>query len=164
MLRFLELLETLKSKPQTWLVTGVAGFIGSNLLPALLAANQRVIGLDNFFTGKKENIVDGLDEVRGTHRSNFLCIDGDIRDLQVCQKACRGVDYVLHLAAAGSVPRSIEDPAFSNDNNVTGFLNLLLAARDQRVRRLVYASSSAVYGPACPKSRVNRCSRSRLTP
>jgi len=136
-----------------WLITGVAGFIGSNLLEGLLRLNQKVTGLDNFSTGYRHN----LDQVRELVGSeawlNFTFIDGDIRRLEDCRNACRGVDYVLHEAALGSVPRSIEDPILSNENNVTGFLNMLLASRDAPVRRFVYAASSSTYGdhPDLPK-------------
>ena len=152
-----ELLETLRREPKTWLVTGVAGFIGSNLLETLLKANQRVIGLDNFSTGKKENIAEAIEQLNERQRARFTLVAGDIKDLSTCRRACEKVDYVLHQAALGSVPRSIENPVNSNDTNVSGFLNLLVAARDQRVRRVVYASSSAVYGdsPALPKVEAN---------
>ncbi|GAB4263886.1 SDR family oxidoreductase [Deferrisoma sp.] len=128
----------------TFLVTGVAGFIGSNLAEALLARGHRVRGLDNFLTGKPENL-EGLDGLE------FL--EGDVRDPETCREACEGVDYVLHEAALGSVPRSIEDPALSNECNVTGTLNLLVAARDAGVKRLVFAASSSAYGdtPTLPK-------------
>ncbi|MBM9536011.1 NAD-dependent epimerase/dehydratase family protein [Desulfobulbus alkaliphilus] len=145
--------EQLLRNPCTWLVTGVAGFIGSNLLETLLQLGQRVVGLDNFSTGYQHN----LDEVR--HRvgmeawKKFHCIKGDIRELTVCHQACQGVDYVLHQAALGSVPRSIEDPINTNENNSTGFLHILVAARDARVHRFVYAASSSTYGdhPGLPK-------------
>jgi len=139
--------------PRTWLVTGAAGFIGSNLVETLLALGQKVVGLDNFATGHKKN----LDEVRmraGPGRwKNFRFIPGDILDLKTCRRAGRGVDFVLHQAALGSVPRSIEDPIHASDSNVTGFLNMLVAARDAKVKRFVYASSSAIYGdaPRLPK-------------
>ena len=149
--------ETLKTKllaaPNTWLVTGVAGFIGSNLLEALLRLNQRVVGLDNFSTGHQRN----LDEVRALvtqeQWSLFTFIHGDIRNFVDCKKACNGVDYVLHQAALGSVPRSIEDPIVTNQNNIDGFLNMLVASRDAKVKRFVYAASSSTYGdhPDLPK-------------
>jgi UDP-N-acetylglucosamine 4-epimerase len=122
------------------LVTGGAGFIGSNLCEALLEMNNTVLCLDNFATGKRENIAHlYLDD-------NFTLIEGDIRKLEVCLKACQGVDYVLHQAALGSVPRSIKDPITSNDVNVSGFLNMLVAARDNGVKRFVFAASSSTYG------------------
>ncbi|HEX8392032.1 MAG TPA: SDR family oxidoreductase [Longimicrobium sp.] len=142
----------LRRAPRTWLVTGVAGFIGSNLLQRLLELGQTVVGLDNFATGKREN----LDEVLaacGDHAHRFRFIEGDIRDLQSCRDACAGADYVLHQAALGSVPRSIDDPLLVNAVNVVGGLNVLQAAREAGVRRLVFAASSAVYGdhPGLPK-------------
>jgi len=136
-----------------WLVTGVAGFIGSNLLEALLKLDQTVVGLDNFATGKQNN----LDEVRvlvGARQwARFRFIAGDIGELASCRQGCEGVDFVLHQAALGSVPRSLSDPIATHQSNVSGFLNLLVAARDAKVKAFVYASSSAVYGdhPALPK-------------
>jgi UDP-N-acetylglucosamine 4-epimerase len=145
--------EQLQNKPQTWLITGVAGFIGSNLLEALLKLNQKVVGLDNFSTGHKYN----LDEVRGmvstSQWQNFRLIKADICNFADCQEACIGMDYVLHQAALGSVPRSLEDPLATNASNVTGFLNILVAARNAKVKRFVYAASSSTYGdhPGLPK-------------
>jgi len=145
--------EQLRQQPATWLVTGVAGFIGSNLLETLLQMGQQVVGLDNFATGFQHN----LDEVKGRVAQSawqrFRFIRGDIRDLEACRSACAGVDYVLHQAALGSVPRSIEDPVNTNENNISGFLNMLVAARDAKVRRMVYAASSSTYGdhPGLPK-------------
>jgi UDP-N-acetylglucosamine 4-epimerase len=139
--------------PSTWLITGVAGFIGSNLLETLLKLDQAVVGLDNFATGHRHN----LDEVRSLvspeQWSRFRFIEGDIRSLETCRDACAGMDYVLHQAALGSVPRSIEDPITTNENNITGFLNMLVAARDAKVKRFVYAASSSTYGdhPDLPK-------------
>jgi UDP-N-acetylglucosamine 4-epimerase len=122
------------------LVTGGAGFIGANLCEALLEKQNKVVCLDNFATGKRENITGFL------KNSNFTLIEGDIRNLEDCQKASQGVDYILHQAALGSVPRSIKDPITSNDVNVSGFLNMLVAARDNKVKRVVYAASSSTYG------------------
>jgi len=145
--------NSLLATPKTWLVTGCAGFIGSNLLEQLLKLDQTVIGLDNFSTGKQCN----LDEVQAIvsieRWANFTFIEGDIRDLATCHHSCSGVDYVLHQAALGSVPRSIDDPITSNASNVTGFLNMLVAARDADVKRFVYAASSSTYGdhPGLPK-------------
>lgn len=145
--------DQLRKSPKTWLVTGIAGFIGSNLLETLLGLNQTVIGLDNFSTGHQRN----LDEVRSLVSENqwqkFTMIEGDIRNLEDCRQACNDVDYVLHQAALGSVPRSIEDPITTNANNLTGFLNMLVAARDAKVDRFVYAASSSTYGdhPGLPK-------------
>lgn len=146
-------LESLGTTPVTWLVTGCAGFIGSNLLEALLLAGQQVRGLDNFATGYRANLEDVRTVVGDEAWQRFEFIEGDITDPATCQRACEGVTYVLHQAALGSVPRSIAAPAISHDANVNGFLNMLLAARDQGVKRFVYASSSSVYGdhPALPK-------------
>ncbi len=140
-------------KQHTWLVTGVAGFIGSNLLEALLEKGQRVVGLDNFSTGFRHNL-DQVEAAVGPEKwARFRFIEGDIRSLDTCHEACKGVDVVLHEAALGSVPRSIDDPIASHESNVTGFLNMLVAARDSKVKRFVYAASSAAYGdhPALPK-------------
>ena len=134
------------AEPKTWPITGVAGFIGSHLLETLLKLNQRVMGLDNFITGHRRN----LDQVRASVSDNawsrFRFIEGTMRDANVCRQACAGVNYVLHHAALGSVPRSLGDPLGYHQNNVTGFLNMIMAARDAHVKRFVYASSSAVYG------------------
>ena len=139
--------------PRTWLVTGVAGFIGSNLLEALLALGQKVVGLDNFATGFQHNL-DQVEAAVGREAwSRFHFIEGDIRSIDTCRQACAGVDVVLHEAALGSVPRSIDDPITSHEVNVSGFLNMLVAARDAGVKRFVYAASSAAYGdwPGLPK-------------
>jgi len=147
------LLAGLPSHPQTWLITGVAGFIGSNLLETLLKHGQRVVGLDNFATGHQRNLDEVQTLVGPEQWANFKFIEGDIRDLKDCQRACEGVDYVLHQAALGSVPRSVADPITTNAANVTGFLNMLVAARDANVTRFVYAASSSTYGdhPGLPK-------------
>jgi UDP-N-acetylglucosamine 4-epimerase len=148
-----DLLKKLKNQQHTWLITGVAGFIGSNLLEALLKLGQKVVGLDNFSTGNQKN----LDEVRllvsKEQWRGFNFIEGDIRELEKCQLACSGVDFVLHQAALGSVPRSIVDPINTNSVNISGFLNMLIASRDAKVRRFVYAASSSTYGdhPELPK-------------
>lgn len=145
--------ETLVQTPKTWLITGVAGFIGSNLLETLLLLEQKVVGLDNFATGFQHN----LDEVQGVvsveQWSRFSFIEGDICELADCEQACAGVDYVLHQAALGSVPRSIADPINTNHTNISGFLNMLVAARDAQVSSFTYAASSSTYGdhPALPK-------------
>lgn len=145
--------KSLINEPKTWLITGVAGFIGSNLLETLLLLNQKVVGLDNFATGFQHN----LDEVQGlvskAQWQNFIFIEGDIRNLDDCQTACADVDYVLHQAALGSVPRSIADPINTNDTNISGYLNMLVAARDAKVASFTYAASSSTYGdhPALPK-------------
>ena len=149
--------EQLQHAPKTWLVSGVAGFIGSNLLETLLRLNQKVVGLDNFATGRQHN----LDEVQGLvtpeQWANFKFYEGDIRNLEDCKKACANVDYVLHQAALGSVPRSIADPITTNAANITGFLNMLVAARDAKVSSFTYAASSSTYGdhPALPKVEEN---------
>lgn len=122
------------------LVTGGAGFIGSNLCNELLNSNNKVICLDNFSTGKRENIDPFL------NHPNFTLIEGDIRNINICNQACKGVDYVLHQAALGSVPRSINDPVTTNEVNVSGFLNMLVASRDAGVKRFIYAASSSTYG------------------
>lgn len=136
-----------------WLVTGVAGFIGSNLLEQLLLKGYDVIGLDNFETGKHENLQEVKKSVSEFQWKNFKFIEGDIRNFEVCQQACDGVDYVLHQAALGSVPRSLKDPINTNSTNIDGFLNMLVAARDASVKSFVYAASSSTYGdhPGLPK-------------
>jgi len=148
-----KLKRKLKQQPRTWLVTGAAGFIGSNLVETLLHLNQRVVGLDNLETGGRHNLAEVKDLVTRAQWRRFRFVEGSIVDLKACQRSCRGVDYVLHQAALGSVPRSIEDPVHSNEANVTGFVNMLVAARDHQARRFVYASSSAIYGdhPRLPK-------------
>jgi UDP-N-acetylglucosamine 4-epimerase len=135
----------LVANPRVWLVTGVAGFIGSNLLEELLDLGQTVRGMDNFLTGHRENLAEVL-SARPDAKTRFELVDADIRSIDACHEACTGVDYVLHQAALGSVPRSIHDPITSHHVNVDGFLNMLVAARDARVKRVVYASSSSVYG------------------
>jgi UDP-N-acetylglucosamine 4-epimerase len=143
----------LKAAPRTWLVTGVGGFIGSNLLETLLKLDQRVVGLDNFATGKRTNLDEVKRLVAPAQWARFQFIEGDIADPSACRQACAGTELILHQAALGSVPRSLEDPVGSHTANVTGFLNMLKAARNAKVRRFVYASSSAVYGdsPELPK-------------
>ncbi|MDB5991189.1 MAG: biosynthesis protein WbpP [Herbaspirillum sp.] len=140
-----------------WLITGVAGFIGSGLLEALLRLNQKVHGLDNFSTGHQHNLDQVRDSVGPDAWRNFTFFQGDIRNLDDCATACRGTDYVLHHAALGSVSRSMEDPILTNDNNVSGFLNMLVASRDAKVARFVYAASSSTYGdhPGLPKVESN---------
>jgi UDP-N-acetylglucosamine/UDP-N-acetylgalactosamine 4-epimerase len=152
-----QLLRTLPASPKTWLVTGVAGFIGSNLLEALLKLDQRVVGLDNFVTGYQHNLDEVQSLVTPAQWANFQFIHGDIRNLEDCQRACAGVDYVLHQAALGSVPRSLADPITTNSANITGFLNMLVAARDAQVKSFTYAASSSTYGdhPALPKVEDN---------
>ena len=146
--------EKLRSERRVWLVTGAAGFIGSHLIENLLALNQTVIGLDNFSTGYRKNIqlaeraaLKRSQEASGTsHTGSLEVIEGDICDLQTCCSACENVDYVLHQAALGSIPRSIEDPITTNLSNVTGFLNMLTASKNAGVKRFVYAASSSTYG------------------
>jgi UDP-N-acetylglucosamine 4-epimerase len=143
----------LLSKQYTWLVTGAAGFIGSHLLEALLQLNQKVIGLDNFSTGYQYNLTEVQSSVTSDQWQNFSFMEADICNLDDCQKACNGVDYVLHQAALGSVPRSVKDPIATNASNVTGFVNMLVAASNAKAKRFVYAASSSTYGdhPGLPK-------------
>jgi UDP-N-acetylglucosamine 4-epimerase len=154
---FEQLQIRLQTKPHTWLITGVAGFIGSNLLEALLKLNQHVVGLDNFATGHQRNLDEVQALVSPAQWGNFRFINGDIRNLEDCQRACDGVEFVLHQAALGSVPRSVADPIATNATNISGFLNMLVAARNANggngVKRFVYAASSSTYGdhPALPK-------------
>jgi len=150
---YTSLQTTLSQSPRTWLVTGVAGFIGSNLLETLLKLDQRVVGLDNFSTGHQRNLDQVQQRVTPAQWGRFQMIRGDICDLDTCHQACAGVDYVLHEAALGSVPRSIEDPILTNSSNITGFLHMLVAARDAGVKAFVYAASSSTYGdhPGLPK-------------
>lgn len=152
MSRFEVAQDRLIREPRTWLVTGAAGFIGSHLLETLLQLDQHVVGLDNFVTGYRRNLEDAVARAPGS-RGSFRFIEGDIRDPDVCRAASDGTDYVLHQAALGSVPRSLENPVEYHHVNVDGLLNLCVAARDSGVRRFVYASSSAVYGdhPGLPK-------------
>lgn len=157
MTQYNTLTEKLKNNQSTWLVTGIAGFIGSNLLETLLKLDQKVVGLDNFSTGHQYNLNEVQGLVSEQQWTNFTLMNGDIRDIDTCHKACNGVNYVLHEAALGSVPRSIEDPALTNENNINGFLNMLIAARDAKVNRFVYAASSSTYGdhPDLPKQEPN---------
>jgi len=153
MTSYMKMLDALKSDKKKWLITGVAGFIGSSLLEHLLRLDQFVTGLDNLSTGKKENLKEVKSLVTADQWSRFIFIEGDICSLSTCHEACKEVDYVLHEAALGSVPRSLEDPIKTNENNISGMLNVLVAARDSRVKRLVYAASSSTYGdhPGLPK-------------
>lgn len=145
--------QELRKQPKKWLITGCAGFIGSNLLETLLLLDQTVIGLDNFATGYHHNLDEVRELVSPSQWARFQFIQGDIRDANACREAVKGVDYVLHQAALGSVPRSIKDPLTSNDVNINGFLNMLVAARDAGVSSFVYAASSSTYGdhPGLPK-------------
>lgn len=153
MSRYEDVKQELQATPQTWLVTGVAGFIGSNLLETLLKLDQTVVGLDNFSTGYQKNLDEVQTLVSTEQWARFRFIEGNIRNLETCKTACADVDYVLHQAALGSVPRSVADPITTNAANVTGFLNMLVAARDAQVQRFVYAASSSTYGdhPGLPK-------------
>jgi UDP-N-acetylglucosamine 4-epimerase len=146
MTAYTQLQTRLEAEPHTWLITGVAGFIGSNLLETLLKLNQRVVGLDNFATGHQRNLDEVQALVTPEQWINFSFINGDICNLADCQKAVTGVDYVLHQAALGSVPRSVADPITTNATNISGFLNMLFSARDAKVKRFVYAASSSTYG------------------
>jgi len=151
--RYQEVQQLLPQSPRRWLITGVAGFIGSNLLEALLKLDQQVVGLDNFATGYARNLDQVREAVGAQAWRNFTSLEGDIRNLGDCRRACADADYVLHHAALGSVPRSIVDPLATHDVNVTGFVNMLVASRDAKVKRFVYAASSSTYGdhPGLPK-------------
>ena len=157
MSRYDEIKQQLKSSPKTWLVTGCAGFIGSNLVETLLLLNQKVVGLDNFATGHQHNLDEVQSQVSVQQWEKFSFVKGDIRNLEDCTKAVgcikSSVDYILHQAALGSVPRSIADPILTNSANITGFLNMLVAAKEAQVSSFVYAASSSTYGdhPALPK-------------
>jgi UDP-N-acetylglucosamine 4-epimerase len=157
MSRYNEIKQDLLANPKTWLVTGVAGFIGSNLLEHLLKLNQTVVGLDNFATGHQHNLDEVQGDVSQEQWTRFNFIEGDIRNAETCKQAVSGVDYVLHQAALGSVPRSINDPVTTNGVNISGFLNMLVAARDESVKSFTYAASSSTYGdhPALPKVEEN---------
>src|SRR5690554_632974 len=156
-MRYPSLKRGLLESERSWLISGVAGFIGSNLLEHLLKLNQRVIGLDNFATGHQSNLDEVQSLVSPEQWSRFTFIEGDIRNPEDCSRACEGVDYVLHQAALGSVPRSLNDPITTNAANITGFLNMLVAARDAGVKSFTYAASSSTYGdhPALPKVEEN---------
>ncbi|WP_217474610.1 NAD-dependent epimerase/dehydratase family protein [Stutzerimonas stutzeri] len=153
MTRYESLLNELPLSPKTWLITGVAGFIGSNLLETLLRLDQYVVGLDNFSTGHQRNLEEVKSSVSAEQWARFRFNEGDIRNLDVCHRVCAGIDYVLHQAALGSVPRSINDPITTNSTNIDGFLNMLVAARDAQVKSFTYAASSSTYGdhPGLPK-------------
>ena len=153
MTKYEHLSSELASAPRTWLITGVAGFIGSNLLETLLKLDQTVVGLDNFATGHQRNLDEVESLVGPAQWARFSFIKGDIRVLADCVRACEGVDYVLHQAALGSVPRSLDDPLTTNATNIDGFLNMLVTARDAKVKSFTYAASSSTYGdhPGLPK-------------
>ncbi|ELJ4889675.1 Vi polysaccharide biosynthesis UDP-N-acetylglucosaminuronic acid C-4 epimerase TviC [Escherichia coli] len=156
-MKYKQVESVLASKPETWLITGVAGFIGSNLLEALLKLNQKVIGLDNFATGHQANLDEVKESVSTEQWSTFTFVKGDIRDPETCMEVVKGVDNVLHQAALGSVPRSIKDPITTNNTNISGFINMLVAAKDANVKSFTYAASSSTYGdhPALPKIEEN---------
>lgn len=168
MTKYDQLQEYLINNQSKWLVTGVAGFIGSNLLEKLLILNQKVIGLDNFENGYQDNIdhaIEDANNIVGKDLSkNFRFINGDIKNITDCNKACDGVDYVLHQAAIGSVPRSIEDPINTNSANIDGFLNMLLAGRDANVKRFVYAASSSSYGDNTDLPKIEHMAGNPLSP
>ena len=153
MTQFEKVKKDLQTSPRTWLVTGVAGFIGSNILETLLKLDQTVVGLDNFTTGYQDNLDEVETLVTFKQWSNFHFIEGDICNLDCCKQACKGVEIILHQAALGSVPRSIDDPITTNSTNIDGFLNMLVAATDEGVKRFIYAASSSTYGdhPRLPK-------------
>jgi len=153
MTRYDEVKADLQANPKTWLITGVAGFIGSNLLETLLKLDQTVVGLDNFATGYQHNLDEVQALVSEEQWARFRFIEGDIRKLEDCREAVKGTDYVLHQAALGSVPRSIADPIATNQANIDGFLNMLVAAKDEEVSSFTYAASSSTYGdhPDLPK-------------
>ncbi|ADV87797.1 NAD-dependent epimerase/dehydratase family protein [Vibrio vulnificus] len=157
MTKYEKIQQDLVESPKTWLITGVAGFIGSNLLEKLLKLDQTVVGLDNFATGHQHNLDEVKSLVTEAQWQRFTFIEGDIRNPETCVAAVQGVDYVLHQAALGSVPRSINDPITTNSANITGFLNMLVAAKDQQVKSFTYAASSSTYGdhPALPKVEEN---------
>ena len=157
MSRFIDIQSELQANPRMWLITGVAGFIGSNLLEKLLKLDQTVVGMDNFSTGHQHNLDDVQNGVSNRQWQRFRFIRGDIRDLETCRSAVEDVELVLHQAALGSVPRSIDDPIRSNENNVNGFLNMLVASRDAGVKSFTYAASSSTYGdhPTLPKVEEN---------
>ena len=166
--KYAQLQKHLKNNQYTWLISGVAGFIGSNLLEKLLTLNQKVIGLDNFDTGYQHNIDQAIEDANkyslNDLSNSFTFINGDIREFTDCKKACNGVDYVLHQAALGSVPRSIEDPINTNRTNIDGFLNMLIASKESKVKRFVYAASSSTYGDHSDMLKVEDRSGSPLSP
>ncbi len=157
-------MRELKKKSYKWLVTGCAGFIGSNLVESLLESGQQVTGLDNFSTGFQYNL-DQVKEAVGDEKwRNFKFVKGDIRDFEICVNACEGQDYVLHQAALGSVPRSVVDPLVTNENNISGFLNMLVGAKDAKVKRFVYAASSSTYGDHAGLPKVENVIGKPLSP
>ncbi len=156
--------DELNSQPRRWLITGVAGFIGSNLLENLLRLDQSVIGLDNFSTGYSTNLKEVQSTVTKDQWSNFDFLEGDIKDLEVCMSACKGVDSILHQAALGSVPRSIKDPIATNSTNINGFLNMLVASKEYNIESFTYASSSSAYGDHLALPKVENTIGNPLSP
>ncbi len=163
-MKYKQIQETIKQNPKTWLVTGVAGFIGSNLAEELLKLNQKVISLDNFATGHRYNLGKIKDSVTADEWKNFTFHEGDVTDYDFCQKITQNVDIILHQAALGSVPRSIDDPITSNASNATGYLNMITAAKENSVKRFVYASSSSVYGDSQELPKVESHTGNLLSP
>lgn len=159
-----QLLKVLRKSPKIWLITGVAGFIGSNLLETLLKLDQHVIGLDNFATGYQRNLKEVQKIVNSGQWEKFTFINGDIRRLKDCEEACQGVDFVLHQAALGSVPRSLEDPIATNETNISGFLNMLVAARNAKVQSFTYAASSSTYGDSLALPKIEDSIGTPLSP
>jgi len=162
--KYEEVKNDLQASPKTWLVTGVAGFIGSNLAETLLKLDQKVISLDNFATGHRYNLEHIKNSVSSEQWSNFTFIEGDVSNYDTCASVTKDVDIILHQAALGSVPRSIDDPVTSNNANVTGFLNILTAAKENGVKRFVYASSSSVYGDSQELPKVEERTGNLLSP
>lgn len=163
-MKYIQIKEALRENPKTWLVTGAAGFIGSNLAEELLKLNQEVISLDNFATGHRYNLDKIQNAVTADEWKNFTFEEGDITDLAFCKKITQNVDIILHQAALGSVPRSIDDPITSNASNATGFLNMITAAKESGVKRFVYASSSSVYGDSQELPKVESRTGNLLSP
>ncbi|MDC0485353.1 GDP-mannose 4,6-dehydratase, partial [Gammaproteobacteria bacterium] len=155
--KYSKLLNDLEQCSHNWLITGVSGFIGSNLLERLLLSNQNVIGLDNFSTGRRSNLEEVKHNVSSMQWENFTFIEGDVCNLEDCHKALKNIDFVLHQAALGSVPRSIKDPINTNNSNINGFLNILIASKEANVKSFTYAASSSTYGdhPDLPKKEEN---------
>ena len=156
--------KQLKENQKSWLITGVAGFIGSNLLEELLKLNQKVIAIDNFATGHRYNLEQVKQAVTKEQWDKFTFVEGDISDFSTCHSVTKDVDIILHQAALGSVPRSIDNPIVSNNANVTGFLNIISAAKDNGIKRFVYASSSSVYGDSKELPKVEERTGNVLSP
>jgi len=163
-MKYNKIKKNLLNNPKTWLVTGVAGFIGSNLAEALLKLNQKVISLDNFVTGHRYNLEHIKNSVTEKEWKNFTFVEGDITNIETCNTITKGVDIILHQAALGSVPRSIATPIVSNHANVTGFLNMLTSAKENGVKRFVFASSSSLYGDSQELPKVEERTGNLLSP